>query len=142
MIIERLSYNDLDEYRKLVNECFEANDSLERYQENYNPNDNNLVILVAKDNGVIVGSITYLKVNLFTFSMEPSIMLFNVLTNPSYRKKGIAKMIFNHIYEEAKKEGYKRITLTCLESELGVHAFYESCGMKKAASRKYYIDIV
>lgn len=141
MIIERLSYNELKEYKDLINECFEAEDTLERYQNNYNENDDNLVILVAKENNKIIGSITYLKVNLFTFSMQPSMMLFNVCTKDEYRGKGVAKKIFNYIYDIALKEGYKQITLTCLESELGVHKFYESCGMTKAGSRKYYIDV-
>ena len=126
MIIERLSYNELEEYKDLINECFEAEDTLERYQNNYNENDDNLVILVAKENNKIIGSITYLKVNLFTFSMQPSMMLFNVCTKDEYRGKGVAKKIFNYIYDIALKEGYKQITLTCLESELGVHKFYET----------------
>ncbi len=138
MIIEMLKKEDLESYLKLINENFDADDQIERYEQEFNEN---VHIVVAKKNNEIISSITFVTIELFTFKNQPSIMLFNVVTDKKYRKKGIAKMLFQYIKEYAKENGYKSISLTCLESEKNVHKFYESCGMTKAESRKYVINL-
>ncbi|TWT24920.1 GNAT family N-acetyltransferase [Planomicrobium sp. CPCC 101110] len=37
--------------------------------------------------------------------------LKSMRTNPAYRGKGVAKLLLEHILEEAKRRGYKRVSL-------------------------------
>ena len=77
------------------------------------------------------------KLELFTFSFQPAIEIFNVAVLKEYRKQGVAKKIFEFIIEYAKSNGYKSIYLTCLDTAYNAHKLYESVGMKRANSLKY-----
>ena len=76
-----------------------SNISLEKeYKENSNVN-----IIVLKADGKIVASITYIEINLFTYSNQPCVELFNVATLTSYRRKGFNEKIMDYILKEIKE---------------------------------------
>ena len=94
-------------------------------------------IIVAKDADKIVGSITFYKLDLFTFSFQPTLEIFNVAVLKEYRGQKIAKKLFEYVINFAKKNGYKSINLTCLDTAIPAHKLYESIGFTKASSVKY-----
>lgn len=136
MIIEKLKKSDLASYKELIDDAFDGSNDLELYSK-YDENSPSYEIIVLKEKDEIVASITMYKLDLFTFSFQPAIELFNVAVKKSYRRQNLGKIMMNYVIDYAKENGYKTINLTCLESEVGVHSYYESVGFKKAASRKY-----
>jgi len=140
IIIEKLKKEDIMQYKYLIDECFESSNSLEYYISSYS-NESNYEIIVAKYNDKIIGSITFYKIDLFTFSFHPALELFNVAVLKEYREKGIAKKIFDYIIKYAKENNYKSIYLTCLDTATNAHKLYESIGFKKVSSIKYNLEI-
>lgn len=140
MDIEKLKYEDLDEYKNLIDDCFGNSNDIEYYKANYNEN-NNYEIIVAKVDNKIVGSITFIRLDLFTFSFQPILEIFNVAVLREYRGQKIAKKIFKYILDFAKNNNYKSIVLTCLDDAYDAHRLYESVGFSKTSSIKYKLDI-
>lgn len=140
MIIEKLKKEDIAKYKELIDEAFDGSNDLSLYN-NYDENSDSYEIIVLKEKEEIVASATMYKINLFTFSFQPVIELFNVAVKKAYRRQNLGKIMMNYIIDYAKELGYKSINLTCLESETGVHNYYESVGFKKAESRKYTMNL-
>lgn len=136
MVIEKLKKEDIKLYKNLIDEAFDDSNELDFYDK-YDESNTNYEIIVAKLNNKIIGSITIYKLELFTFSFQPAIEIFNVAVLKEYRGKHVAKKIFEYIIEYAKNNGYKSIHLTCLDTATSAHKLYESVGMKRASSVKY-----
>ena len=140
MIIEKLQINDIESYKHLIDSCFGNSNDLEYYKKSYNKN-SNYEIIVAKENDIVVGSITFYKIDLFTFSFQPALEIFNVAVLPEYRGKKIAKQLFQYVIKYAKENKYNSIYLTCLNTAYDAHHLYESLGFNKMDSLKYQINI-
>lgn len=142
MIIEKLQVKDMNDYKELIDECFESSNNIEQYINGYDYNSEDYTVLVSKIDNKIVGSITFYKINLFTYSFQPVIEIFNVAVLKEYRGQSIAKTIFENIINYAKENNYKSINLTCLDTAYSAHKLYESVGFKKASSVKFnlYLD--
>lgn len=136
MIIEKLKREDLPKYKALIDEAFDGSQDIDKYLQ-YDENSKAYEIIVLKEKDELVGSVTMYKLDLFTFSFQPTIELFNVAVKSSYRRQNLGRILMNYVIDYAKENGYKTIHFTCLESEKSVHDFYESCGFTKAESRKY-----
>ncbi len=135
MEIELLKKSDLQSYKELIDECFEGSNDICEY-EKYNP-EANYKIIVAKDGDKIIGSITFYKLDLFTFSFQPTLEIFNVAVLNAYRGQKIAKNLFDYVLKYAKDNGYKSINLTCLDTAIPAHKLYESIGFTRTSSVKY-----
>lgn len=135
MEVEILKKADIVSYKALIDEAFDSSNPIE-YYEKYMENDN-YKILVIKNNREVIGSLTFYPLDLFTFSFQPSIEVFNVAVLEKYRGKKIGKQLFKYLVDYAKQNGYKSIVLTCLDTAYDAHHLYESVGMKKASSIKY-----
>lgn len=140
MNIEKLKYEELEEYKNLIDNCFGGSNDIGYYKTNYKEN-NNYEIIVAKIDNKIVGSITFVRLDLFTFSFQPMLEIFNVAVLTEYRGQKIAKTIFQYILDFAKENKYKSIVLTCLNDAYDAHRLYESVGFSKTSSVKYKLDI-
>ena len=140
MIIEKLRHSDLSSYKELMDDCFGGSNELDYYKEHYSDRAQ-YEIIVAKEDNKIIGSITYYKIELFTFSFQPAIEIFNVAVLKEHREKKIAKNLFEYIIDIAKNNGYKSIFLTCLDNAFDAHNLYESIGFKKVSSRKYNLSL-
>lgn len=137
--IKILDKSDLHLYKQLMDHCFGCGNSIEAYETYYE--NNSYAIWVIKSDGKIIASATQYAINLFTFNFQPCLMLFNVAVHDNYRKKGIGKHLLDFIIHKAKDDGYKSISLTCLESALPAHCLYESVGFKRMDSAKYSITL-
>jgi len=135
MEIKILKKSDLKSYKNLIDECFDGSNDISEY-EKYNP-EANYKIVVAKDGEKIVGSITFYKLDLFTFSFQPVLEIFNVAVLKDYRGQKIAKKLFDFVFDYAKENGYKSINLTCLDTAIPAHKLYESIGFIRTSSFKY-----
>ncbi|MEI8067925.1 MAG: GNAT family N-acetyltransferase [Candidatus Shapirobacteria bacterium] len=135
MTIETLKKSEIESYKKLIDEVFDGSNELSDYQK-FDP-EANYQIVVARDGEKIVGSVTFYKIDLFTFSFQPALEIFNVAVLKEYRQQKIAQQLFQYIIDYAKKNGYKSIFLTCLDSAIPAHKLYESMGFVKANSVKY-----
>lgn len=138
-MIEKLKYEDLNLYKDLIDNCFGSSNDISIYQK-YNEN-SSYTILVYKINNIIAGSITFYKIDLFTYSFQPAIEIFNVAVLDSYRGQNIATKIFNEVIQYAKDNNYGQIFLTCLADAYGAHKLYESLGFKKMNSVKYALNL-
>ena len=139
MEIEILKKSDLESYKTLIDECFDGSNNISEY-EKYNP-EANYKIVVVKDGDKVVGSITFYKIDLFTFSFQPVLEIFNVAVLKEYRGQKIAKKLFEYIIDYANKNGYKSINLTCLDTAIPAHKLYESVGFTRTSSVKYNLDL-
>ena len=135
MKIELLRAEDITLYKDLIDECFGTSNDIESYKD-YRENKAYQIFVVKKD-GLIIGSVTQYALALFTFDFQPCLMLFNVAVKAAYRKQNIAKLLLEHVIEKAKLDGYRSISLTCLDTAYPAHRLYESVGFKKANSLKY-----
>ncbi len=135
MEIEILKKSDIESYKALIDECFDGSNSISEY-EKYDT-EANYKIIVAKNGNKVVGSVTFYKLDLFTFSFQPALEVFNVAVLKEYRGQKIAKKLFEYVIDYAKKNGYKSINLTCLDTAISAHKLYESIGFVKASSIKY-----
>ncbi len=133
--IEELKISELAEYKKLIDESFESSNDLEVYKEKYK-SDDGYTIIVAKLENKIVGSITFYRIHLFTFSFQPSIEIFNVCVLKEHRRQKIAETLFEYVIDYTKQNGYKSLYLTCLDSALPARKLYEKMGFKQNASVK------
>lgn len=140
MIIEKLKKEDIKLYKDLIDKVFDGSEDIDKYN-GYNENSDKYEIIVTKCDDKIVGSITLYKIDLFTFSFQPCIEIFNVSVLVDYRNKGIAKNMFEYVFKYAKENGYKQVFLTCLDSAVIAHHLYESVGFKKMNSLKYSKNI-
>ncbi|MDR1002391.1 MAG: GNAT family N-acetyltransferase [Oscillospiraceae bacterium] len=140
IIIEQLKKSDIEEYKNLIDSCFGESNNTEEYDK-YEEDNEKYVVLVAKDNSKVIGSITLYKIDLFTFGFQPALEIFNVCVLPEYRGQKISKKIFEEVFNFAKENKYKSIYLTCLETAYTAHKLYESLGFKKMSSIKYSIDL-
>ena len=136
MIIEKLKREDLPKYKSLIDEAFDGSENIDKYLK-YDENNNSYEIIVLKEREEIVATVTMYKLELFTFSFQPTIELFNLAVKKDFRRRNLGKILIEYVVDYARDNGYKTIHLTCLESEQDVHPFYESVGFKKAQSRKY-----
>ncbi len=134
--IENLKYEELEKYKKLIDNCFGNSMEIENYREMYSTS-KNYEIIVAKINNELVGSITILKIDLFTFNFQPMLELFNVCVDLKYREKKIGTLMMEYVINFAKENKYKSMVLTCLDDLPSIHKFYEKVGFAKANSRKY-----
>jgi len=140
MIIEKLKKEDIVSYKKLIDEAFSGSQEISEY-EKYDDKSKSYNILVAKEDNKIIGSVTLYFLDLFTFSFQPTIEIFNVCVLREYRRNNIGKKLLEYVIEYAKKNGYNTIHFTCLEDNVAIHKFYENLGFIKANSRKYQMNV-
>lgn len=137
--IDTLKKEELPLYKALIDECFGGSEDIEKYRD-YSEN-KGYTIYTAKDGNDIVGSVTTYKIELFTFDFQPCLMLFNVAVKADRRREKIAAQMLEYIIKQAKAEGCRSISLTCLEDAAPARCLYESVGFKKCDSVKYSLEL-
>lgn len=91
-------------------------------------NDPNHHIIVAEENGKIVSSCVCVIIANLTHNQQPYAFIENVITDATYRKKGLATACLNYAKDIAIKENcYKMMLLTGSKDESTLK-FYEQAG--------------
>jgi len=80
-----------------------------------------------KENGEVIG-----RVSLFLITNdlheEPYGLVEDVFVNDAYRGKGIGTMLLQHVIDEAKKQGCRKLLAQSRYGKNGVHLLYERLG--------------
>jgi predicted N-acetyltransferase YhbS len=138
--MKQLKSADLPGYKQLIDACFGSSESLRSYEKIF-AEDKNYKIFIATLDGQMVGAVTVVAADLFTFSNRPFLMLFDVCVLDEYRKSGVGLQLMEYIKAYGLENKYKSINMTCLESAIPAHGLYEKAGFVKTDSRKYSIDL-
>lgn len=90
-------------------------------------------LLVAEEEGEVVGTIVLLIVPNLSHSALPWAVIENVVVDESYRRKGIGKQLMDYAAARAKEAGCYKIQLLSDKRRNESHQFYESLGYKATA---------
>lgn len=134
MEITYLEKADIASYKALIDKVFGTSNDIAEY-ENYERG--NYEILVAKDGDRIAGSLGFYKMKLFTYDHQPSLELFNLAVDPDYRGRGIAGALFKYMFNYAKENSYKSISVNCAKTAYAAHKLYEKQGFSENTSIRY-----
>ena len=107
MVVERLKREDLPKYKALIDEAFDGSQELDKYLS-YDENSSAYQVIVLKEKEDIVATVTMYKLNLFTFSFQPTIELFNLAVKKEYRRHNLGKILIEYVIDYAKDNGYKQ----------------------------------
>lgn len=63
-------------------------------------------------------------------------------TDPNHLRKGVARKVLQHIIEEAKRRGYRRLSLETgsMEAFIPARKLYESMGFRYCAPFAHYVE--
>ncbi len=102
--------------------------------------DDKTLILVAEEDGKIIGH-AFLKLldSPETRNTYAARILYidDICVDEEYRGRHVAKSLFEHVLEYAKKEGFDRIELNVWEKNESARAFYESLSLKPLKTTMY-----
>lgn len=94
-------------------------------------NDKNHHIVVAVEGEKIVSSCVILVIPNLTHAQRPYALIENVVTDASYRQKGLASACLTYAKELALKENCYKIMLLTGAKESGTLQFYEKAGFNR-----------
>jgi ribosomal protein S18 acetylase RimI-like enzyme len=85
-------------------------------------------IIVAEENTYVIGLCAFsLNDNAYQ-TRKKQILIDDIYVVPDYRRKGVAKALFNYVKSLAEKEKYEKIDLTVWNFNKEAQSFYESLG--------------
>lgn len=93
--------------------------------------DRNHHIVVAEEDGSIVSSCVIVIIPNLTHHQRPYALVENVITHPSYRKRGLASACLDYARQIALKENCYKIMLLTGSKQESTLQFYERCGYNK-----------
>ncbi|SFB09985.1 GNAT family N-acetyltransferase [Clostridium frigidicarnis] len=131
---------DLEELRILYDNGFDgAATDFKKMNETYDlMKDNpNYMVLCAKYNGYIVGSLMGIICKEFIRDCKTFMVIENVIVSNECRRMGIGKMLMDNIENEAMKKGCSFLMLLSRVDRKGAHKFYESLGFNGDISRGF-----
>jgi len=98
-----------------------------------------LDLIVAEDEGVLLGSCYLNVIPNITRGGRPYALIENVVTHSAHRNRGIGKSLLDHAVKLAWAQDCYKVMLMSGRAESGVHAFYKKCGFN-ADEKKAYIQ--
>jgi predicted N-acetyltransferase YhbS len=128
--IEPVKYVDLQGLKELYEDAFGGNTDFEKMTETFSKikNDPNQIILAAKTEGKVVGSVLGVICHELIGQCTPFMVLEDVAVLSTFRRKGIAKKLMIQIEEEAKQNDCNMILFVSSSYREGAHKLYESLG--------------
>jgi len=90
-------------------------------------------LLVAEEEGEVVGTMVLLIVPNLSHSVLPWALVENVVVDQKYRHQGIGKMLMNYAIARAKEAGCYRLGLSSDKRRKEAHQFYRSLGFEASA---------
>lgn len=91
----------------------------------------NVAIWVAKDRGELIG---YMLLQRVADEME----LHTFAVAPERRRKGIGRMLLDHMCAEARRQGVAHIYLQVRPSNMPARQLYDAFGFEPVALRRHY----
>ena len=90
-------------------------------------------LLVAEDNGEVVGSTVLVILPGMAHGVSPFAVLEYLVADEKVRRKGIGKALMDYCVARAKEAGCYKIMLTSDKRRGPAHRFYESLGFEASA---------
>lgn len=130
MIIEKLKTEDIQELLNLYKELIDCENSVNKSVEIYKEmlKDDKYLLLVAKENNQIVGSILAISCLLLGFNGGNFMVIEDVIVKDGLRGKGIGKKLMNEVDKFATKNNCVYSILVSSGHRHIAHKFYENCG--------------
>lgn len=129
--IERLNFEDLQGLKHLYEDAFEnSKTDYDKMINSFNQikDNSNYVILCAKSEGLIVGSVLGVVCNELFGQCKPFMVLEDIAVLKTHRRLGIAKQLLQEIENYAKRAECSMILFVSSEHRTGAHKLYESVG--------------
>jgi GNAT superfamily N-acetyltransferase len=108
-----------------VNECRKVFRKMSQYP--------GYTLLVAEDNGQVVGTTVQAILPGFAHGTSPFAVVEYVVVDEKYRSKGIGKLLMESVISLAKEAGCYKIMLTSDLRRERAHKFYKSLGFQPSA---------
>lgn len=130
MIIEKLKTEDIQELLNLYKELIDCENSVNKSVEIYKEmlKDDKYLLLVAKENNQIVGSILAISCLLLGFNGGNFLVIEDVIVKDGLRGKGIGKKLMNEVDKFASEKNCVYSILVSSGHRHAAHKFYENCG--------------
>ena len=129
--IDKLSFEDLNDLKLLYEDGFEgsATDFKSMVDRYHQIKDNiNYIILCAKMDGKVVGSVMGIVCNELFGKCLPFMVVENVVVLNSRRRLGIARQLLRKLEDRARMNDCTTILFVSSAHRTGAHKLYESLG--------------
>ncbi len=93
-------------------------------------------LLVAEDDGAVVGVVDVMVVPNLTHDAKPWAILENMVVDRDHRRAGIGRALVDEVVRRAQEAGCYKVQLLSNDRRAPAHALYESVGFKPT-SRGY-----
>ena len=90
-------------------------------------------LLVAEDEGEVVGTMVLLIVPNLSHSALPWALVENIVVDKRYRRRGIGRLLMNYAIARAEEVGCWRIVLSSAKRHAEAYQFYHSLGFEASA---------
>lgn len=90
-------------------------------------------LLVAEDEGEVVGSVVLLIVPNLSHRASPWAIIENVIVTQKYRRQGVGRQLMEYAVARAQEAGCYVIELSSNRTRHEAHQFYESLGFEASA---------
>ena len=130
MVIEKLKIEDIQSLLELYKELTPFENSLEKSIEIYKEilQDDQYLIVVAKDNNEVIGSVFGVCCKSLAVGGNPFLVIEDVIVKDNLRGKGIGKKLMNTLDEFAKEKYCVYAILVSSDYRKEAHVFYENLG--------------
>jgi len=141
-MIEKLQRRDIPSLLELYKELTSFKNSPEKSLEIYDrvENNENYLILVAKENDAVIGTALAIVVDSLSVGGKPFMVIEAVVVKSTFRNRGIAKALFVRLDEFAQAKHCGYAILVSSAGRTNAHKFYENMGFGDAVRgfRKRY----
>jgi predicted N-acetyltransferase YhbS len=90
-------------------------------------------LLVAEDEGEVIGSVVLLTVPNLSHNASPWAIIENVIVTQEHRRQGVGRQLMEYAVARAQKTGCYVIELSSNRTRHEAHRFYESLGFEASA---------
>jgi GNAT superfamily N-acetyltransferase len=88
-------------------------------------------LLVADDDGRIVGTVHLIVIPHFSRTCKPSGLLESMVVDEAYRRKGVGAALLREVQRLAHEAGCYKLALSSNLARRGAHRFYSRLGWKR-----------
>ena len=90
-------------------------------------------LLVAEEDGVVVGTMVLLIVPNFSHGALPWAIVENLVVDVGYRRRGIGRLLMEYALARAREAGCYKLQLLSSTKRWEAHRFYKKLGFKTTA---------
>ena len=90
-------------------------------------------LLVAEDEGAVVGTMVLLIVPNLSHGALPWALVENMVVDRRYRRRGLGRLLMDYAIARAKEAGCYKIQLSSNKRRKEAHKFYRSLGFEDSA---------